>query len=40
MLRAETAPAPARVSFESPADQELLEQLQSFNNLLARVGRR
>ena len=40
MLRAETAPAPARVSFYSPADQELLEQLQSFNNLLARVGRR
>jgi hypothetical protein len=40
MLRPETAAAPARVSFENPADQELLQQLESFNTLLARVGRR
>jgi hypothetical protein len=40
MLRSETAAAPARVSFENPTDQELLQQLESFNTLLARVGRR
>jgi hypothetical protein len=40
MLRPETTVAPARVSFENPAEQELLQQLESFNALLARVGRR
>ena len=40
MLRPETAGAPAIVSYENPADQELLQQLESFNALLARVGRR
>lgn len=40
MLRPEAGEEPARVSFENPADQELLQQLESFNTLLARVGRR
>jgi hypothetical protein len=40
MLRRETVEAPSRVSFENPAEQELLQQLESFNALLARVGRR
>jgi hypothetical protein len=40
MLRPETVGAPAIVSYENPADQELLQQLESFNTLLARVGRR
>lgn len=40
MLRSQTAGAPARVSFEKPAEQELLRQLESFNALLARAGRR
>jgi hypothetical protein len=40
MLRPETAGAPAPVSVENPADQQLLQQLESFNSLLARVGRR
>ncbi|MGD1070755.1 MAG: hypothetical protein ABSB15_11495 [Bryobacteraceae bacterium] len=40
MLRPEASDAPARVSFENPADRELLQQLESFNTLLARVGRK
>jgi hypothetical protein len=39
MLRPQTAGAPARVSFETPAEQQLLRQLESFNSLLSRSGR-
>jgi hypothetical protein len=40
MLRPQTAAASARVKFENSAEKELLQQLESFNSLLARAGRR
>ena len=40
MLRPQTVMAPARVRVENAAEKELLQQLESFNSLLARAGRR
>jgi hypothetical protein len=41
LLRPElAAPTPQRISFESPAEHELLQQLDSLNRLLSRAGRR
>src|SRR5690242_17154002 len=40
MLRPHTSAAPAPVKVENSAEKQLLEQLESFNSLLARAGRR
>jgi hypothetical protein len=41
LLRPElAAPSPQRISFESPAEHELLQHLDSLNRLLSRAGRR
>ena len=40
MLRPQIVTAPARVTVENSAEKELLQQLESFNSLLARAGRR
>ncbi len=40
MLKPETAPKPARITFSSPEEDHLLEQLSSLNDMLGRTVRR